>query len=215
MRKRRLKYNITTNLIYNLITFVSGFILPKCILATYGSDVNGLVNSITRFLGFITFFEFGIGAIVGSALYAPLANQDYAQINRVIVSSDTFFRKIAKILILYIIILLFFYPLLIENKFGYIYTDVLILTISINMFAQYYFGKTNQILIVADQKGYIFMIIESASMIINVIACVILMKAGASIQVVKGATTIVFLARPLFLHLYVKKTRKSRLLDQR
>lgn len=121
MRKRRLKYNITTNLIYNLITFVSGFILPKCILATYGSDVNGLVNSIPRFLGFITFFEFGIGAIVRSALYAPLANQDYAQINRVIVSSDTFFRKIAKILILYIIILLFFYPLLIENKFGYIY----------------------------------------------------------------------------------------------
>ena len=65
-RGRKLAYNTTTSLLLQLISIVSGFIVPRLILGTYGSNVNGLVNSVTQFLGVITLLDLGVGAVVQS-----------------------------------------------------------------------------------------------------------------------------------------------------
>ena len=64
MRKKKLIYNTVSSLIYQIVTIVCGFILPRVILNYYGSEVNGLVNSITQFLQIIAFLDLGIGAVV-------------------------------------------------------------------------------------------------------------------------------------------------------
>ena len=71
MRKKKLIYNTISSLIFQVTTIVCGFILPRLILNAFGSNVNGLVNSITQFLGIISFLELGVGAVVQSALYKP------------------------------------------------------------------------------------------------------------------------------------------------
>ena len=70
-RKMKLMLNSTSSLIYQLITIVCGFVLPRFFLTHYGSEVNGLVSSITQFLGFISLAECGVGAVVQSTLYKP------------------------------------------------------------------------------------------------------------------------------------------------
>lgn len=72
MRKKKLIYNTVSSLIYQIVTIVCGFILPRVILNYYGSEVNGLVNSITQFLQIIAFLDLGIGAVVKTSLYKPL-----------------------------------------------------------------------------------------------------------------------------------------------
>ena len=52
--------NIIANIILQLTNIVSWFIIPKIILSNFGSDVNGLVSSITQFLSYITLVEGGI-----------------------------------------------------------------------------------------------------------------------------------------------------------
>ena len=89
-RRKKLFYNTVVSLIYQIVAFVCGFILPKYFLTYYGSSVNGLVSSITQFLGFITLAEAGVGAVVQSALYKPLADRDNEQISRIMISSDRF-----------------------------------------------------------------------------------------------------------------------------
>ena len=76
-RKRRLFYNTISSLIFQLTTIICGFILPRLILTAFGSEVNGLVNSIIQFLGIISFLELGVGAVVQSTLYKPLAEKNY------------------------------------------------------------------------------------------------------------------------------------------
>lgn len=68
------------------------------ILESFGSDVNGLVNSITQFLGVITLLDLGVGAVVQSALYKPLAENDTDTISKIYVSANKFFRRLAEIL---------------------------------------------------------------------------------------------------------------------
>lgn len=55
--KKRLIYNTISSLFFQVTTIVCGFILPRLILNAFGSNVNGLVNSITQFLGIISFLE--------------------------------------------------------------------------------------------------------------------------------------------------------------
>lgn len=107
MRERKLAKNTISSLIFQVTTIVSGFILPRLILKQYGSSVNGLVNSIAQFLSIISFLELGVGAVVQSTLYKPLAENDNVQVSKILASAEKFFKNLARILIIYIIILVF------------------------------------------------------------------------------------------------------------
>lgn len=205
MRKRRLIYNVIASFIYQITTIICGFILPRIMLVFFGSEVNGLVNSITQFLQVITFLDMGVGAVVQSSLYKPLAQNDNKQISKIYKSANNFYRRIAEILFVYVFILVLMYPLIASQSFGFAYISKLIFAMSISSFAQYYFGSVNRLLLLADQRGYIAYNIQTITLIINVCVCVLLIYFGMSIQCVKLVTSLIYLIRPLALRLYVSK----------
>lgn len=205
MRKKKLFLNTVAALLNQAVTLICGFILPRQILLYFGSDINGLVSSITQFLGFITLMDMGVGAVVQSTLYKPLASGNQDEIDAIMTSANRFFEKIARILIVYTLVLMLFYPLFFGEKGNYISTAMLVAAISISSIAQYFFGITNQLLLNADQKSYIQLAAQSVSVILNTIISVVLIKFGASINTVKFGAAIVLLSRPMILHFYVKK----------
>lgn len=198
-RKKKLMLNSASSLLYQLVTIICGFILPRYFLTYYGSEVNGLISSITQFLGFITLAECGVGAVVQSTLYKPLADKDAESVSKIVLSSERFFRRIAYILLGYVAVLMAVYPLITIKSFDYLYTLVLIFVISISSFAQYYFGMTYKLLLNADQLGFIQYVIHTAALLINTAACVVLMKCGASVHFVKLTTTLIFVMQPILL----------------
>lgn len=203
--KKKIYLNTVTSLLLQVVTVICGFILPRMILGTYGSDVNGLVQSITQFLGVISFLELGVGQVIQSALYKPLAKKDTVAVSKVISSGDKFFKRIAYILVIYVGFLVFVYPLVINNSFDWLYTAMLIVSISISSFAQYYFGVIDRLLLNADQKGYIQYISQIVAIAANTIAGVILINAGSSIQTVKLTTALIYMVRPLVVRWYINK----------
>lgn len=205
MKNKVLFYNSISPLIYQATTIICGFILPRLILGHFGTAVNGLVNSITQFLGMIAFLELGVGAVVQSSLYKPLADNDIIGISKVITSADRFFRKLGYILALYVIVMFVFYPLLVKQSFGFIFTSSLIIVISVRLFAQYFFGMVNRILLISDQKAYIQYITLTIAMITNTMACYILIALDCSVQVVYGMTSLIFFLQPVLIHFYVRK----------
>lgn len=204
-RKKRLALNTSTSLIFQVTTIICGFILPRLILQSFGSEVNGLVNSISQFLAIISFLELGVGAVIQSSLYKPLANHDNEQISKVIVSGQKFFSKLATILLVYVVILIGIYPYIANQQFGFIYTALMIVVISISSFAQYYFGIVNRLLLTADQKGYVSYIAQTITLILNTASCFLLIKAGAGIHLVKLVTSLIYIIRPLVLAIYVRR----------
>ncbi len=208
IRRTRLKLNTITSLANQLITIICGFILPRLVLSTYGSEVNGLINSITQFLQIIAFLELGVGAVVQSALYKPLADKDTVSISKIMASAQKFFSKLAMILLVYVIVLMIGYPFMAEQDFGWLYTALMIAAISISSFTQYYFGIANSLLLKSDQRGYIQYITQLSTVILNTVACVVLIKIGAGIHIVKLTTSLLYLLRPLVLHIYVTKYYK-------
>ena len=205
MRSKKALYNIGTNLILQIIVIVYGFIVPKIIINSFGSSVNGLISSITQFLAYITLLESGFGPVVKSALYKPIASKDNLTIGNILKTSERFFRKIAYIFLIYIILLCFLYPLLVSNDFEWIYTVSLIVIIGISTFAEYFFGMTYRLFLNAEQKTYIISTIQIFAYILSAILIVIFTKIGASIQMIKLVSGIVFVIRPILQNYYVKR----------
>lgn len=204
-RTKLLAYNSITSLFSQVATVICGLVLTRFIFSYFGSSVNGLVASITQFLGFISFLEMGIGAVVKSALYKPLADKDYDEVSKIIISTKKFYRTIAKILIIYTVILAIVFPIISREEFSPIYTGSLVLIIFISLFAQYYFGMPYQLMLNADQKTYIPTLICCVTLIINTCLSAVFIYMGASIQIVKLVTSLVYVVRPVFYNIYVRK----------
>ena len=205
MKSKVLFYNSISPLIYQMTTIICGFILPRLILGHFGTEVNGLVNSITQFLGIIAFLELGVGAVVQSSLYKPLSDNDDIAVSKVITSADKFFRRLGYVLAIYVIAMLFYYPYLVKQNFSFTFTATLIIAISIRSFAQYFFGIVNRLLLLADQKAYIQYIAQTLAVITNTLGCYTLIAFDCSVQVVYGMTSVIFFLQPLAIHLYIKK----------
>lgn len=204
-RKKRLLTNTVMAGVVQLVSLVSGFILPRFFLVYYGSAVNGLVASITNFLGFITLCECGVGAVVQSALYKPLADGDEAEISRVATSSARFFKNVAYILIAYTVVLFAVYPLSVRDEFDFFFSGSLVFIIAISSFAQYYFGITYRLLLDTDQLNFIQMGIQCVSVLLNLAVAVVAIKLGAGVHIVKLISSTIFLIQPFFLKWYVDR----------
>lgn len=204
MRGKRLFYNTISSLVFQVTTIVCGFILPRLILNAFGSEVNGLVNSIAQFLGVISFLELGVGAVVQSALYKPLAEKNQEDVSKIIASANKFFTRLCQILLIYVIVLVIVYPQFAGKNFGFAYTATLIVAISISSFAQYFFGIVNRLLLTADQRGYIQYNAQTLAVVCNTAACFVLIRVGCSIQIVKLTTSLIYLLQPFLIYLYVR-----------
>lgn len=205
MRSKKAVKNIITSLLQQVVTVICGLIVPRAIIGSFGSSVNGLVSSITQFLGYITLLEAGIGPVIKSALYKPIAKKDKTQIEKILKASQRFFRVISGIFIIYLIALCFVYPLIVSTEFETGYTVSLIIIIAISTFTEYFFGMVYRLYLQAEQKTYITSTIQILTTILNAILVVLLIKFGANIQVVKLGSAFVFVLRPIIQNIYVKK----------
>ena len=194
-----------TSLVAQIVALIYGLVLPRLILEQYGSELNGLMQSITQFLGIISFLEMGIGQVVQSALYKPLVERDHITISRVVGSASRFYRRISYVLLGYIAVLIFAYPLIVSYSFDWKFIATLIIIMGLGMFAQYYFGIVNEQLLHADQKSYLIYGLQIGTNLVSLLVCVVMIRLGCSIHALKFATILVFLGKPLIYLIFVRK----------
>ena len=212
MRKKKALINTAFSMLLEVVTIIAGFILPRLFIGTFGSETNGLISSITSFIGYITLLQSGVGSVAKAAMYKPLANEDHGKLCIIVRTVENFFRKIAIITVGYIVILAFLFPTIIAPEGGdFLFTASLVVIVGISTAAQYFFGITYQMLLEADQRSYVYSILQIITVILNTLISVILIKSGCSIQVVKLGSAFVYVARPVLLSLYAK--RKYRIIN--
>lgn len=203
--KRITLLNIISNIILQIVNVISWLIIPKIILNYFGSNVNGLVSSIVQFLSYISLVEGGITGVVTASLYKPLINKENEKISSIIETSKKFYKKIGIIFSIYCLILAFFYPLLFNTGFDYLYVFSLVIVLSINMLIQYMYSLTYRNLLNADKKGYIVSFVQTIILILGIIFAYISVIIYPSIHILKFITGILFIIQPIVYNRYVNK----------
>ena len=204
----RVKMNVLSTLVHQLVTTLCGLIIPWIMIDTFGSDAYGLTISIAQFLSYITLFEGGIGRVARGALYKPLAERDDEKISQVYLAVKRFFTWIGLAFAAYVVVLAFGYHSMADvdaAQFTWSYTFFLVVGIAIGKFAEYMIGISKMTLLNADQKQYVVNGVYIITNLLNVALIVILAKSGVDILWVKIVSSLVFVLRPLMYAWYVHK----------
>lgn len=205
LRSKKAAFNSITGLMYEAVNMICGFILPRLILSHFGSNFNGVTSSILQFLNCIVLLRAGIAGVTRAALYKPLAENDTQKISEIVCATQLFMQKVALIFATGLIILAGIYPLFISKEFDWLFTFTLVLIMGASTVIQNYFGITYQMLLLADQRNYIYSFIQILTTVLNTIVAAVLINAGGSIHMVKLGSTIVYALNPIILTFYIHK----------
>lgn len=207
-RMRALKYSVFSTLVLEIVTLISGLIMPRLILSFFGSTSNGLVSSITQFLGFSTILRAGLGGAIRAALYRPIEENDSEEISSIMAATERHMNKIAIILGVGIAVFACVYPFLVIDEYNWFYAFSMVLVIGSGTLVENLFGIKCQILLQADQKYYIATIISIIGHVFVTLTSALIIVCHGSMHMVKIGAVVAAFIKPLLLNLYVKRHYK-------
>jgi hypothetical protein len=199
------KKNYVSAIVLQMVAILQGLILPRLMINTFGSEVYGLISSITQFLSFITLLEGGLGAVVLAELYGPLAAGDDESVRKILRACQDFFNKLALCFILYTAVLSVAYPLLSGKSFSFGYVCSLIWILSASTIAQYLFSITNRLFLQANQSIFLVNLISAAVIVFNLIIAVVMIHVFPEIHLMKLISSLIFLSQPIAYNKLVDK----------
>lgn len=202
---KKTKINTVSTIMLQAVTIISGFIIPRLILSKFGSNVNGLIASLTQVLNYINLLEGGLSSVIMASLYVPLYDKNKKMISSVVVTTIHFFRKISIIFIIYTFLVAIFYPFLIRTPFDWDYVFTLTLILGISLFVQYCFSITWRLFLQADQKVYVASFVQILVIILNTCLTILGIKISDSIHVVKLFSASAFVLQPLIFNFYINR----------
>lgn len=204
------KKNLVSSLVFQGATILQGLILPRLIIGAFGSNVNGLISSITQFLSFISLLEGGLGAVVLAELYGPIQKRNTDYIKRVLDACQDFFSKLALVFLGYTAVLSIVYPLWFAKEKSFAFVSTLVWILSIGTLAQYLFSITYKLYLQANQKLYIVNIISTMTIVINTVSAIVIINIYPEIHAIKLFSGMVFLLQPMLIRRFIDPEYRKR-----
>ncbi len=203
-------YNFISTTILNCLLMFVGFILPIVIIKCYGSDVNGLITSITQFISYFNLVEAGLASAAVYSLYVPLSKKDNKKISEVVSTAKHFYFLSGYIFTILVFLLALIYPFFVNlNSFSYLDLFFLVLIIGFNGCIDFFAMAKYRVLFTADQKTYIISIISIIYYILNTAIIIVLSYFKINIILVRLVALLSIILKSLLLYVYGKKHYKN------
>lgn len=127
---KKISRNLILGICSEILTIVLGILVPRLILSSYGSEVNGLLSSVTQIYSYVALLEAGVGLATVQALYRTLGQRNRAATNAVLSATNRYYHKTGLLYLFAILCLSVIYPLAIRSSLPS-YTIVLIIVLNV------------------------------------------------------------------------------------
>lgn len=206
MRTKTFFWNTVASVLLQIVILASGLIVPRVMLLAYGSEVNGLVSSITQFITYFNLLEAGLSGATVYALYKPLADQDTAAINQILSASRKFYIQTGWLFTAMVGGLSLLYPLYIRDLgLSYLETSLLVLVLGGNGVLEFFTLAKYRTLLTADQKTYIICLADIVRWTLYTAIIVIFTWLGCNVVLTRAIALASIFARSIVLLLYCKR----------
>lgn len=205
-RDKKILNNILTTLRTYLLTILSGFIVPKIMMVYYGSEINGLVSSLTQFISYFSLVEMGLSGAAIYSLYKPLADKKWEEVSAVVITARNFFFKAGYIYMFLTVVFSFIYPFFIQSDIlSKPEICILALVLSFSGALEFFTLAKYRVLLTADQKTYVIANAQAVYTIFNVVIITALSIQGWNIILVRIAALFAVSLRSIILYFYCRK----------
>lgn len=209
MRSKSSMYNLLAAMMLQVISLIIGIILPRVMLMTFGSEINGLVSSIKQFISYLTLVEAGLAGACIYSLYKPLADKNYREINGILSGAKKFYNRSGMIFSGLALGLAIIFPSIAKSESVSDFTIIiLVLILGINGSLEFFSMGKYRSLLTADQKSYVISIIQAIGQVVNCIVIVVMALNKYNIVIVQLVATTSYIIRSILFSQYVKNKYK-------
>lgn len=209
-RTGRFFYNSIASAALQIVTMIAGFIVPRYMLTCYGSEINGLLTSVTQFVGYFNLVEAGLASAAVCSLYKPLAEKNNHGVNAILSAARRLYNQTGYFFVSLVLGLAIIYPVFIKSdSVGLIEVGVLVLVIGCSGALEFFTMSKYRVLLTADQKIYVLSIASICSIVLSTIIIAILAEQRVNIVVLRAAALSAVFLRSIILCFYVKYTYKN------
>ena len=203
-RKKGVK-NILWGVGAELLVVAVGIIVPRLVLTRLGSEANGLLNSISTVLTYLSLLEAGVGTASVQALYRPIADGDRASISRIMSATDHYYRRTGRIYFTAVVVFSLGYPFLVRSELPRLHVFLAILLSGLSGVLNYFFQGKFKILLTAEGKKYVIKNITTAISVATSICKALTLAAGGDIIAVQSVFFALNLVQMLVFVLYMRR----------
>lgn len=204
MKINRTYKNLISNLIVQIISAISGIIIPRFIISVYGSALNGMVSSVGQFLMYAGLVEAGVGNATVVALYKPLVRNSKEEVDIVLAEATRRYTKSGIIYILISFAIACVYPFTVNEQIDYSFAFQMTIILSMIGIIDYLFIGKYKVLLTADNKYYIINFNKAIATCMLSVGSILMLLNGMSLLTVKGFAVITHFAEAVFIKWYIK-----------
>ena len=210
MKKKdnRIKYNLISGIVYQVILIVLSFLLPRLYLENFGSEVNGVLSTIKQIFVYMFLLESGVGLATTQALYKPVAEKNNGKISSIIAATHNFYCKIgfiyAGIVALIALVYEFLIPTGIER--GVVF-GIVILTALPALFS-YFIQSKYRILLEVDGRKYVITTSETILQLLSNIGKILVLILSNSLILIQLVYCILYLLQLGYVYIHAKRRYK-------
>lgn len=201
--KRAIK-NIAFSIVGQCITIALGLILPRLYIVSYGSEVNGLLNSLNQILVYLSLFEAGIGATSLQALYEPVARDDWKSISGILSATNKYYRRAGICYFFALMILAVVYPLVVTSQIGFATIFLATILSGIGNVIMFCFQGKYKVLFQAEGKVYITTNLSTIITVLTSISKIVLVSQGFDVISVLAVSAAIGLLQTIYIEWYIK-----------
>ena len=202
---KKVKLNFIFGILAQVITLGIGIIIPKLFISSFGSEVNGYINSINQIITYIALLEAGVGAASIQALYAPIGNNQKDKINGILAATNKFYTRTAVIYLGIVLGLSFVYPLLIKSTLSYPLMVIIFMITGGSGVVPYFCQAKYKIFLTVDGKGYVVTILTTLYQVVLSFGKALLLLAGFNVITVQSLYLILNIVQAIAFTIYIKK----------
>ena len=197
--------NIVTGFGGQFIAIILGLIVPRLFITSYGSDVNGLLSTVTQIFTYMALLEAGIGQAAKNLLYKPFQEKNQACVSEVASIAKSYFRRFTIIYGFGVIILAALLPFTIKTNVDHITVALIVLFEGMAGVVSFFFIQTPSIIIGVDGRSYVNNTINLINRIIGYAVKITMASFGLSIVILQFVFFLVTVAKVFFYQIYFRK----------
>lgn len=205
--------NKNKNSILNAITAMGltltnglfGIIVTRFVIASFGSDFNGLNSTANQIVNVLLILEGGFTLASNVALFSPLTNKDYDTVNAILSATKKKFRRVSLIFLLVGLVAAVGYAFAANSTLPREFIATLITMTVIPAAFNLFYATTYRVLLQSQQREYIINIITICTIGLGHLSNIIMISLGGPMWAVRFITMVFALINSLLIAGYVRK----------
>ncbi len=201
----RIKYNLVSSLVYQVVLIALSFLLPRLYLENFGSEVNGVLSTIKQIFAYMCLLEAGVGLATTQALYKSIGENNYKSASAVLSATNKYYIKTGVIYLVLVLIIALIYAYVIPTGINSHVLFAIVILNAVPALFSYFIQAKYRILMEVDGRKYVINNSETIVQLLSNIGKILVLVLTDSLILIQLVYCIIALVQLVYLYVYAKR----------